>query len=118
MILRCNNRDSSDLEYFRIYSDTATLSISRPEGKVSVTGPPKIKTDGMVPIWGVLGMINLLSGPYLLVITERERLFSPDGIFKGHQFFRILSIQILSCHPEPIEDHLEVGQVDKGIIII
>lgn len=106
-------RDTGDRECFRIYSEKGTLSISRPEGKVSLTGPPKSKTDEIIPIWGVLGMINLLSGPFLLVIAERERLCSPDGIFKGHQFYRILTVQILPCHPAPIEDRLEAAQVKE-----
>ncbi|CAN8278759.1 unnamed protein product [Cochlearia groenlandica] len=49
---------------------------------------PKIRS-----IFGVVGMLKLLAGSYLVVVTESERI----GSFLGHPIFRITSLKVLPC---------------------
>ncbi|KAL6507508.1 Fimbrin, actin-bundling protein [Orobanche gracilis] len=49
---------------------------------------PKIQT-----IYGVVGMLKLLAGSYLLVITERECV----GSFLGYPIFKIISMKVFPC---------------------
>lgn len=74
------------------------LSISRFDGsinligelsKCSATESPNVRT-----IFGVIGMLKLLVGTYLLVITERESV----GSYLGHAIYRVSGMQILPCN--------------------
>ncbi|URE00108.1 SacI domain [Musa troglodytarum] len=74
------------------------LSISRFDGsinligelsKCSATESPNVRT-----IYGVIGMLKLLVGAYLLVITERESI----GSYLGHAIYRVSGMQILPCN--------------------
>ncbi|KAB2036455.1 hypothetical protein ERO13_D03G002500v2 [Gossypium hirsutum] len=49
---------------------------------------PKIQT-----IFGVVGMLKLVAGSYLIVITERECV----GSYLGHPIFKVMSLRILPC---------------------
>ncbi|CAA3030495.1 phosphoinositide phosphatase SAC6-like [Olea europaea subsp. europaea] len=49
---------------------------------------PKIRT-----IFGVVGMLKLLAGSYLLLITERECV----GSYLGHPIFKISSMKVFPC---------------------
>ncbi|KAK3005919.1 hypothetical protein RJ639_017792 [Escallonia herrerae] len=73
------------------------LSVSRVDGSLNLIDEiphctslrvPKIRT-----IFGVVGMLKLLAGSYLLVITERECV----GSYLGHPIFKISSMKILPC---------------------
>ncbi|XP_077219947.1 phosphoinositide phosphatase SAC6-like [Tasmannia lanceolata] len=74
------------------------LSISRADGSMNLIGElpqcssiqaPKIRT-----VFGVIGMLKLLAGAYLLVITEHECV----GSYLGHPIFRVSALEILSCN--------------------
>lgn len=73
------------------------LSISRVDGSMKLIGElpqcastqsPKVRT-----VFGVIGMLKLVLGSYLLVITERECV----GSYLGHAIFRVSELQILPC---------------------
>nr|XP_043607637.1 phosphoinositide phosphatase SAC6-like [Erigeron canadensis] len=49
---------------------------------------PRIQT-----IYGVVGIVKLLAGSYLVVITERECV----GSFLGHPIYKVLSLKVFSC---------------------
>ncbi|ONK55899.1 uncharacterized protein A4U43_C10F2100 [Asparagus officinalis] len=74
------------------------LSINRSDGKLTLIGElphcgstqsPKVQT-----IFGVIGILRLVVGSYLLVVTERECV----GTYLGHAIFKISSLQILPCN--------------------
>ncbi|XP_010675806.3 phosphoinositide phosphatase SAC7 isoform X5 [Beta vulgaris subsp. vulgaris] len=73
------------------------LSVSRVDGSMklidelphcSAVRVPKIQT-----IYGVMGVLKLLAGLYLFVITERECV----GSYLGNPIFKVSSIKILPC---------------------
>ncbi|XP_021753551.1 phosphoinositide phosphatase SAC7-like isoform X2 [Chenopodium quinoa] len=73
------------------------LSVSRVDGSMklldelpqcSAVHVPKIQS-----IYGVMGMLKLLAGLYLFVITERECV----GSYLGHPIYKVSSMKILPC---------------------
>ncbi|XP_059623332.1 phosphoinositide phosphatase SAC6-like [Cornus florida] len=73
------------------------VAISRVDGSMSLIDDipqcsslrvPKIRT-----IFGVVGMLKLLAGSYLLVITERECV----GSYLGHPIFKVSSLKFFPC---------------------
>ncbi|KNA04037.1 hypothetical protein SOVF_203410 [Spinacia oleracea] len=73
------------------------LSVSRVDGSMklldelpqcSAERVPKIQT-----IYGVMGVLKLLAGLYVFVITEREAV----GSYLGHPIFKVSSMKILPC---------------------
>ncbi|KAK2966852.1 hypothetical protein RJ640_027811 [Escallonia rubra] len=75
----------------------SSLSVSRVDGSLNLIDEiphcsslrvPKIRT-----IFGVVGMLKLLAGSYLLVITEHECV----GSYLGHPIFKLSSMKILPC---------------------
>lgn len=78
-------------------SSGSFLAISRVDGSMNLIDEiphcsslrvPKIRT-----IFGVVGMLKLLAGSYLLVITERECV----GSYLGHPIFKISSMKVFPC---------------------
>lgn len=78
-------------------SSGSCLAISRVDGSLNLIDDiphcsslrmPKIRT-----IFGVVGMLKLLAGSYLIVITERECV----GSYLGHPFFKVTSLKIFPC---------------------
>ncbi|WCJ32805.1 Phosphoinositide phosphatase family protein [Euphorbia peplus] len=78
-------------------SSGSPLSVSRIDGSMKLSDGvpessslrvPKIKT-----IFGVVGMLKLVAGSYLIVITERECV----GSYLGHPIFKVTSLKILPC---------------------
>ncbi|CAI9753324.1 unnamed protein product [Fraxinus pennsylvanica] len=78
-------------------SSGSFLAISRVDGSMNLIDEiphcsslrvPKIRT-----IFGVVGMLKLLAGSYLLVITERELV----GSYLGHPIFKISSMKVFPC---------------------
>lgn len=78
-------------------SSGSCLAISRVDGSMNLIDDvphcstlrvPKIRT-----IFGVIGMLKLLAGSYLIAITERECV----GSYLGHPIFKVSSIKILPC---------------------
>lgn len=46
------------------------------------------------PIYGVLGVISLLAGPYLVVVTGKQRV----GRIANQEIWRLMSVELLSFH--------------------
>lgn len=78
-------------------SSGSALAISRADGSMnlihevpecSVLRVPKIRT-----IFGVVGVLKLLAGSYLMVIAERECV----GSYLGHPIYKVASLKILPC---------------------
>ncbi|KAK9285695.1 hypothetical protein L1049_024894 [Liquidambar formosana] len=75
----------------------SSLAISRVDGSMNLIDElpesssvrvPKIRT-----IFGVVGMLKLLAGSYLLVIAERECI----GSYLGHPIFKVSSLKTFPC---------------------
>ncbi|KAL7614367.1 hypothetical protein Lser_V15G07111 [Lactuca serriola] len=78
-------------------SSGSCLAVNRVNGSMSLVDEvphctmvrvPKIQT-----VFGVVGMLKLLAGSYLLVITDRESV----GTYLGHPFFKVLSLKVFPC---------------------
>ncbi|XP_004253236.2 phosphoinositide phosphatase SAC6 [Solanum lycopersicum] len=78
-------------------SSGSCLEISRVDGSMKLIDEiphcsslrvPKIRT-----IFGVIGILKLLAGSYLLVITERESV----GSYMGHPIFKVSSMKVFPC---------------------
>ncbi|KAL5706157.1 GTPase activating protein (GAP) for Rho1p [Ranunculus cassubicifolius] len=78
-------------------SSGSFLAISRVDGSLNLieelpqsssVGSPKSQT-----IFGVAGMLKLLAGVYVLVITEHECV----GSYMGHPIFKVMSMKVLPC---------------------
>ncbi|XP_020084555.1 phosphoinositide phosphatase SAC6-like isoform X2 [Ananas comosus] len=74
------------------------LSISRADGSMKLIG--ELPLQGSVhsarvqTIYGIIGVLKLLVGSYLLVVKERECV----GSYLGHAIFRVSSLQVLPCN--------------------
>ncbi|XP_038882829.1 phosphoinositide phosphatase SAC7 [Benincasa hispida] len=75
----------------------SSLSVSRVDGSMKLIDElpqcssirvPKIRT-----IFGVIGLLKLLAGSYLIVITDRECV----GSYLGNPIFRITSLKVFPC---------------------
>ncbi|KAL3527288.1 hypothetical protein ACH5RR_011944 [Cinchona calisaya] len=75
----------------------SSLAISRVDGSIKLIDDipqcsslrvPKIRT-----IFGVVGLLKLLAGSYLLVITERECV----GSYLGNPIFKVSSMKVFPC---------------------
>jgi len=60
------------------------------------------------PIHGILGIINLISGPYLIVVTRKVR----QGSVAGSEIWRILETEIISF--SRAEHHLTQTQMEAN----
>ncbi len=60
--------------------------------------PTPVEQESTLYIYGIMGFIQLLSGDYMLTITEREVV----GSIKGKSIYRIGAFQIL-----PLARHLD-----------
>ncbi|XVE87533.1 hypothetical protein DITRI_Ditri18aG0125400 [Diplodiscus trichospermus] len=78
-------------------SSASSLSISRVDASMklidnvpecSSVRVPKIQT-----IFGVVGILKLVAGSYLIVITDRECV----GSYLGHPIFKVISLKVLPC---------------------
>ncbi|KAK9948257.1 hypothetical protein M0R45_003842 [Rubus argutus] len=78
-------------------SNGSSLAVSRVDGSMSLIEKlpesssvrvPKIRT-----IFGVVGVLKLLAGSYLLVITERECV----GSYLGHPIYKVSSFKVYPC---------------------
>lgn len=73
------------------------LAISRLDGSMNLIGDlPQLSTDVSLkvrPLFGVVGMLKLIAGTYLVVIMDAECV----GSYWGHAIFKVSSLQILPC---------------------
>ncbi|KAK4790642.1 hypothetical protein SAY86_017946 [Trapa natans] len=79
-------------------SSGSLLAISRSDGTLKLIDAlpecSKLRVPKIRTIFGVIGMLKLLAGSYLIVITERECV----GSYMGHPIFKISSLKILHCN--------------------
>ncbi|GJV18042.1 phosphoinositide phosphatase SAC7-like protein [Tanacetum coccineum] len=52
-----------------------------------------VRVSKIQTIYGVVGIIKLLEGSYLVVITERKCV----GSYLGHPIYKVLSLKVFSC---------------------
>ncbi|KAG1141427.1 hypothetical protein G6F37_005868 [Rhizopus arrhizus] len=76
------------------------LLVNRKDGGLQITDklPTPVEQESTLYIYGIMGFIQLLSGDYMLTITEREVV----GSIKGKSIYRIGAFQIL-----PLARHLD-----------
>lgn len=79
-------------------SSGSSLAISRKDGSINLieelpeynsVRAPRIQT-----IFGIVGMLKLLAGSYLIAIMERESV----GSYLGHPIFKVTSLKIFPCN--------------------
>ncbi|XP_061998009.1 phosphoinositide phosphatase SAC6 [Rosa rugosa] len=78
-------------------SNGSSLAVSRVDGSMSLIEKlpesssvrvPKIRT-----IFGVVGVLKLVAGSYLMVITERQSV----GSYLGHPIYKVSSFKVFPC---------------------
>nr|XP_043633432.1 phosphoinositide phosphatase SAC6-like [Erigeron canadensis] len=78
-------------------SSGSCLAVSRLNGSLSLVDDVPQCTGVHVPkiqtVFGVIGMLKLLAGSYLLVITDRESV----GTYLGYPIFKVLSLKVFPC---------------------
>ncbi|KVI08736.1 Synaptojanin, N-terminal [Cynara cardunculus var. scolymus] len=78
-------------------SSGSCLAVSRVNGSMTLVDEVPRFTTPRVPkiqtVFGVIGMLKLLAGSYLLVITERESV----GTYLGHPIFKVLTLKVFPC---------------------
>uniref|UniRef100_A0A2P2M2E0 Phosphoinositide phosphatase family protein n=1 Tax=Rhizophora mucronata TaxID=61149 RepID=A0A2P2M2E0_RHIMU len=78
-------------------SSSSPLSISRIDASMNlIDGVPEsnsLRVPKILTIFGVIGMLKLVAGSYLIVIAERERA----GSYLGHPIFKVTSLKIFPC---------------------
>ncbi|KAA0025607.1 phosphoinositide phosphatase SAC7-like [Cucumis melo var. makuwa] len=98
----------------------SSLSVSRVDGSMKLIDElpqcssirvPKIRT-----IFGVIGLLKLLAGSYLIVITDRECV----GSYLGHPIFRITSLKVFPCdhsvNSSPLEQQKKMEAEFSGLL--
>ncbi|KAL7223729.1 hypothetical protein ACSBR1_025222 [Camellia fascicularis] len=78
-------------------STGSCLAISRVDGSMNLIDDiPQCSTIRVPKIWtifGVIGILKLLAGSYLIVITERECV----GSYLAHPIFKVSSLKVFPC---------------------
>lgn len=78
-------------------SSGSSLAVSRVDGSMKLIDEvpecSSVRVPKIYTIFGVVGMLRLLAGSYLLVITERECV----GSYLGHPIFKISSMKVFPC---------------------
>ncbi|KAM3250196.1 phosphoinositide phosphatase SAC6 [Capsicum chacoense] len=78
-------------------SSGSCLEISRVDGSMKLIDEIPHCSSLRVPkiraIFGVIGILKLLAGSYLLVITDRESV----GSYMGHPIFKVSSMKVFPC---------------------
>ncbi|KAK4792897.1 hypothetical protein SAY86_023332 [Trapa natans] len=79
-------------------SSGSFLAISRGDGSMKLIDMLPECSSLRVPkirnVFGVIGMLKLIAGSYLIVITDRECV----GSYLGHPIFKACSLKILHCN--------------------
>ncbi|KAG6646248.1 phosphoinositide phosphatase SAC6 [Carya illinoinensis] len=79
-------------------SSGSFLAISRNDGSMNLIDElpecNSVRVPRILTIFGVVGMLKLLAGSYLIVITERECV----GSYLGHPIFKVSSLKIFPCN--------------------
>ncbi|XP_054795198.1 phosphoinositide phosphatase SAC6-like [Prosopis cineraria] len=78
-------------------SSGSSLTVSRMDGSMKLIDAipecNKLRVPKIWTVFGVVGMIRLLAGSYLLVITDRECV----GSYLGHPIYKVSSMKVLPC---------------------
>ncbi|KAF7809590.1 phosphoinositide phosphatase SAC7 [Senna tora] len=78
-------------------SSGSSLTVSRVDGSMKlIDGIPECNTLRVPKIWtifGVVGMLKLLAGSYLLAITERQCV----GSYLGHPIYKVSCLKVFPC---------------------
>ncbi|PWA46558.1 phosphoinositide phosphatase family protein [Artemisia annua] len=80
-------------------SSGSCFSVSRLDGSISLLDEVPNSSEGgraqpkVETIFGVVGILKLLAGSYLFVITERECA----GSYLGHPIFKVSKLKVLPC---------------------
>lgn len=73
------------------------LAVSRVDGTMNLIDElpeyDSVRVPKIRSIFGVLGMLKLVAGSYLIVITEREAV----GSYFGHPIYRVSSLKVYPC---------------------
>ncbi|OVA00609.1 Synaptojanin [Macleaya cordata] len=94
------------------------LAISRVDGAMNLIDEvphvqsvrvPKIQT-----IFGVMGLLKLLAGVYVIVITERECV----GSYMGHPIFKVSSLKILPCDHSLTSSSVEQKKMESEFSVL
>ncbi|KAK4780940.1 hypothetical protein SAY87_017046 [Trapa incisa] len=79
-------------------SNSSLLAISRSDGTLNLIDVlpecSKLRVPKIRTIFGLIGILKLIAGSYLIVITERECV----GSYMGNPIFKISSLKILRCN--------------------
>ncbi|KAI9020157.1 SacI homology domain-containing protein [Phycomyces nitens] len=86
------------------------LAINRETSEMSLmdSPPPVSEQDRTLAVAGIMGLVTLQAGDYLIVITGRECI----GNIRGHEVFRITAFQILPL-PESLAGLSEAQAKDE-----
>ncbi|XP_028776710.1 phosphoinositide phosphatase SAC6 [Neltuma alba] len=78
-------------------SSGSSLTVSRVDGSMKLIDAipecNKLRVPKIWTVFGVVGMIRLLAGSYLLVITDRECV----GSYLGHPIYKVSSMKVFPC---------------------
>ncbi|TKY58358.1 Phosphoinositide phosphatase SAC7 [Spatholobus suberectus] len=78
-------------------SSGSSLAVSRKDGSMKLIDEipecSTLRVPKIFTIFGVAGMLRLLAGSYLLVITGRECV----GSYLGHPIFKVSSMKVFPC---------------------
>ncbi|XP_076112704.1 phosphatidylinositol-3-phosphatase SAC1-like [Mytilus galloprovincialis] len=72
--------------------DSEILIIDRVSQEISLQGNAEIPPAVTKSIWGIFGIIRLTAGPYLIVITKKEKV----GEICGHTVWKVTDTEMLS----------------------
>ncbi|XP_051141096.1 phosphoinositide phosphatase SAC6-like [Andrographis paniculata] len=96
-------------------SSAPFIAISRLDGSFKLTDDvPEVTLLGAPKIWnifGVVGVLKILAGLYLFVITERECV----GNHMGFPIFKITSMKCFPCDHSPKKDTEEQNKMEREV---
>ncbi|KAK1587689.1 hypothetical protein Q3G72_015890 [Acer saccharum] len=94
-------------------STGSSLAISRVDGSMNLIEKVPECSDLRVPkirsIFGVVGMLKLVAGSYLIVITERECV----GTYWGHPIYKVSSLKVFPCDHSLSKSSAEQKKVES-----
>ncbi|KAK9164937.1 hypothetical protein Scep_000128 [Stephania cephalantha] len=96
----------------------SSLSISRVDGSMKLIGElphnSSTRATKIQIIFGLVGMLKLFAGVYVIVITERECM----GSYMGHPIFKVSSLKILPCDHSLKNSPAELKKMETEISVL
>eukprot|EP00850_Spirogloea_muscicola_P015724 SM000123S25836 [mRNA] locus=s123:87963:93674:- [translate_table: standard] len=74
------------------------LAVARRSGELSLLDQPPFRDAAIAPpviVFGLLGIVELLSGSYVVFITSRKKV----GTYRGGEVYRVTGCRHLACSP-------------------